>query len=98
MKLAIAKGRERGIKVHAWIFTMNVGTGYGKGLDRNGLSKISPILVGQWNEPFTNRPSLEVQMQAIRAAVPMITSISHFAFGWQTQEIEFSRSRQICKL
>ena len=61
-------------------------------------TKIAPILVGQWNEPFTNRPSLEVQMQAIRAAVPAITSISHFAFGWQTQEIEFSRSRQICKL
>ena len=61
-------------------------------------TKIAPILVGQWNEPFTNRPSLEVQMQAIRAAVPSITSISHFAFGWQTQEIEFSRSRQSCKL
>jgi hypothetical protein len=61
-------------------------------------TRISPILVGQWNEPFTNRPSLEVQMQAIRAAVPAIDSISHFAFGWQTQEIEFSRSRQTCKL
>jgi Glycosyl hydrolase-like 10 len=61
-------------------------------------TKIAPILVGQWSEPFTNRPSLEVQMQAIRAAVPTINSISHFAFGWQTQEIEFSRSRQICKL
>ncbi|PZV17718.1 MAG: hypothetical protein DCF20_04940 [Pseudanabaena sp.] len=61
-------------------------------------TKIAPILVGQWNEPFTNRPSLEVQMQAIRAAVPAINSISHFAFGWQTQEIEFTRSRQICKL
>jgi hypothetical protein len=32
----------------------------------------------------------EVQMQAIRAAVPAIDSISHFAFGWQTQEVDFS--------
>ena len=61
-------------------------------------TRIAPILVGQWNEPFTNRPSLEVQMQAIRAAVPAVNSISHFAFGWQFQEAAFSRSRQICKL
>jgi hypothetical protein len=31
-------------------------------------------------------------------AVPAIDSISHFAFGWQTQEVDFSRSRQVCKL
>ncbi len=61
-------------------------------------TKIAPILVGQWNEFFTNRPPLEVQMQAIRAAVPEINSISHFAFGWQSREVAFSRSRQICKL
>lgn len=61
-------------------------------------SKIAPILIGQWNESFTNRPSLEVQMQAIRMAVPTISSISHFAFGWQFQEMALSRSRQICKL
>jgi len=61
-------------------------------------TKIAPILVGQWKEPFANRPSLELQMQAIRSAVPSIASISHFAFGWQTQEVDFSRSRQVCKL
>jgi hypothetical protein len=61
-------------------------------------TKIAPILVGQWNESFTNRPSLEVQMQAIRAVVPAISSISHFAFGWQVEEVALSRSRQICKL
>jgi len=61
-------------------------------------TKIAPILVGQWNAPFTNRPSLEVQMQAIRAAVPAVNSISHFAFGWQVEEVALSRSRQICKL
>ena len=61
-------------------------------------TKIAPILVGQWNAPFTNRPSLEVQMQAIRAAIPAISSISHFAFGWQVEEVALSRSRQICRL
>jgi hypothetical protein len=61
-------------------------------------TKIAPILVGQWNEPFTKRPSLEVQMQAIRAAIPAISSISHFAFGWQVEEVALSRSRQICRL
>jgi uncharacterized lipoprotein YddW (UPF0748 family) len=61
-------------------------------------AKVSPILVGQWNSSFSNRPSLKEQMQAIRAAVPKINSISHFAFGWQSEEIEFSRSRQACKL
>jgi uncharacterized lipoprotein YddW (UPF0748 family) len=41
LKLAIAKGQERGIKVHAWVFTINVGTGYGKSIDRSGLSKLT---------------------------------------------------------
>ncbi|ELS32283.1 MULTISPECIES: family 10 glycosylhydrolase [Pseudanabaena] len=61
-------------------------------------TKIAPILVGQWNVPSANRPSLEAQMQAIHTAVPAINSLSHFAFGWQLQEATFSRSRQFCKL
>lgn len=70
-------------------------------LNSSPRTKISPIIVGQWedlptNALVANRPSLEVQMQAIRSAVPRIDSISHFAFGWQ--EIENSRSRQFCKL
>lgn len=39
LNLAIEKGRERGLNVRAWIFTMNVGMGYGNGFDRNGLSR-----------------------------------------------------------
>jgi hypothetical protein len=54
-------------------------------------TKIAPILVGQWNEPFTNRPSLEVQMQAIRAAVPAINSISHFAFGCNYSGLNYNK-------
>ncbi|MBD2176476.1 family 10 glycosylhydrolase [Pseudanabaena sp. FACHB-1998] len=61
-------------------------------------TQVAPILVGQWGEPFSNRPSLESQMQAIRTAVPTINSISHFAFGWQKRELAFTRSRQFCKL
>ena len=61
-------------------------------------AKISPILLGQWNESFSDRPSLELQMQAIRTALPAINSISHFSFGWQTRELAFTRSRQICQL
>ncbi len=61
-------------------------------------AKISPILVGQWNEPFSNRPSLELQMQSIHSAFPDINSISHFAFGWQMRELAFTRSRQFCTL
>jgi hypothetical protein len=61
-------------------------------------TQIAPILVGQWGEPFSNRPSLESQMQALRTAFPTINSISHFAFGWQKRELAFTRSRQFCKL
>lgn len=64
-------------------------------------AKISPVLVGQWqdlpiNELVANRPSLELQMQSIRKELPSISSISHFAFGWQN--IPMARSRQFCKL
>ena len=61
-------------------------------------TKISPILVGQWGSPSANRPSLEVQMQAIRTAFPSINSISHFAFSWQNEQLAFTRSRQFCNL
>jgi hypothetical protein len=61
-------------------------------------AEISPILLGQWNESFRDRPSLELQMQAIHQEFAAINSISHFSFGWQTRELAFSRSRQFCKL
>ena len=64
-------------------------------------AKVSPILVGQWqdlpiNELVDQRPSLELQMQSIRKELPTISAISHFAFGWQN--IPLTRSRQFCKL
>ncbi len=59
-------------------------------------TKIKPALAGLWGAPLTNRPSLEVQMQAIRRAAPQIDAISHYSYGWQ--EIEATRSRKSCRL
>ncbi len=59
-------------------------------------TKIKPAIAGLWGAPLTNRPSLEVQMQAIRRAAPQIDAISHYSYGWQ--EIEATRSRKSCRL
>ncbi len=59
-------------------------------------AKIIPAIAGDWGKPLKNRPSLEVQMQAIRAATPQINAVSHFSFGWQEPEDE--RARQTCRL
>ncbi|TAG95759.1 MAG: hypothetical protein EAZ09_11295 [Oscillatoriales cyanobacterium] len=58
--------------------------------------KIIPAIAGDWGKPLKNRPSLEIQMQAIRAATPQINAVSHFSFGWQEPEDE--RARQTCRL
>jgi hypothetical protein len=58
-------------------------------------TKVIPVLAGFWGQNYNNRPSLEVQMQAIRAALPQINSISHFAFSWQ--EPEFDKERRFCQ-
>ena len=59
-------------------------------------TRVIPVLAGFWGQARDNRPSLEDQMAAIRAAVPQIRTISHFAFSWQ--EPEFDRERRFCKL
>ncbi|WP_445240210.1 family 10 glycosylhydrolase [Microcoleus vaginatus] len=46
-------------------------------------AKIIPAIAGDWGKPLRNRPSLEIQMRAIRSATPQINAVSHFAFGWQ---------------
>ncbi len=58
--------------------------------------KIIPAIAGIWGQPFKNRPSLEMQMQAIRRATPQINGISHFSYGWQ--HIEETRERKSCRL
>ncbi len=57
---------------------------------------VMPVLAGTWGKPVSNRPSLEVQMQAIRQAAPQINSISHFAFSWQDPQGD--RDRKFCQL
>lgn len=57
---------------------------------------VIPAIAGAWGQPFKNRPSLEIQMQAIRRATPQINSISHFSYGWQN--VEETRERKSCRL
>lgn len=57
---------------------------------------IRPALAGDWSKSVTNRPPLELQMQAIRQVAPQIQTVSHFAFSWQ--EPESDRERKFCKL
>ena len=59
-------------------------------------AKIIPAIAGDWGKPLKNRPSLEIQMRAIRSATPQINAVSHFAFGWREPEDE--RARQTCRL
>ena len=46
-------------------------------------TKVIPALAGKWGESISNRPSLEVQMQALRQLSPQIKGVSHFAYSWQ---------------
>jgi hypothetical protein len=55
-------------------------------------SKICPVLVGTWGETFRGHPSLEIQMQAIRAVTPQISCVSHFSYSWI--EPDSDRQRQ----
>ncbi|MFB2967387.1 family 10 glycosylhydrolase [Aerosakkonema sp. BLCC-F183] len=57
---------------------------------------IRPALAGDWGRAVSNRPSLEVQMQAIRQYAPQIQTVSHFAYSWQDPESD--RERKFCKL
>jgi hypothetical protein len=63
---------------------------------RGNQTPVIPALAGLWGQPYNNRPSLEVQMEAIRTAFPTIDSISHFAFSWQ--EPQFDRARRFCQM
>jgi hypothetical protein len=63
---------------------------------RGNQNRLIPALAGLWGQPYNNRPSLEVQMEAIRIAFPTIDGISHFAFSWQ--EPQFDRARRFCQI
>jgi hypothetical protein len=59
-------------------------------------TSVEPVLTGMWGESTAERPSLEMQMQALRSLSPPIQSISHFSFGWQDPQWE--RDRKFCRL
>ncbi len=57
-------------------------------------TRVEPVLTGMWGQATPERPSLEVQMEALRS-LP-IQGISHFSFGWQ--EPQWERERKFCQL
>lgn len=61
-----------------------------------GRQFVKPALAGVWGQATRNRPALEVQMEAIRRAIPDVASVSHFAYSWQ--DPEFDRARKFCQL
>lgn len=61
-----------------------------------GSQFVKPAIAGTWGQSTRDRPSLEIQMQAIQQGVPEINSVSHFAYSWQ--DTEFDRARKFCQL
>lgn len=59
-------------------------------------TKVRPVLAGIWQQSVSNRPPLEVQMEAIRQTSPQISSLSHFAYSWQ--EPQSDRDRKSCQV
>jgi uncharacterized lipoprotein YddW (UPF0748 family) len=59
-------------------------------------TQVIPALAGTWGRSVSNRPPLEVQMQAIRRIAPQINAVSHFAYSWQ--EPQSDRDRKFCQV
>jgi hypothetical protein len=58
-------------------------------------TQVKPILAGIWQESISNRPPLEIQMEALKKLSPQISSVSHFAYSWQ--EPVSDRDRKACR-
>jgi hypothetical protein len=58
-------------------------------------TRVKPVLAGIWQQSISNRPPLEIQMEALRQVAPQISSISHFAYSWQ--EPKSDRDRKACQ-
>jgi Glycosyl hydrolase-like 10 len=58
-------------------------------------TRVEPVLAGIWQQPISNRPPLEVQIQALQQAVPDLRAMSHFAYSWQ--EPGSDRDRKSCQ-
>ena len=57
---------------------------------------VKPVIAGTWGHSTSDRPAIEVQMQAIQRTIPEVQSVSHFAYSWQ--DPEFDRARKFCQL
>jgi hypothetical protein len=57
-------------------------------------TEVKPVLAGIWQQSISNRPPLEVQMEALRSLSPRISSVSHFAYSWQ--EPRSDQDRKAC--
>ncbi|AFY75385.1 hypothetical protein Syn7502_03548 [Synechococcus sp. PCC 7502] len=55
-------------------------------------TKVCPVLMGTWGQPWQGHPSLESQMQAIRSVAPQISCISHWDYA--ALEPDSDRERQ----
>ncbi len=72
LKQAIAKGRERGLKVYAWLFTMNFGYTYAQRPDRqhtlarNGRGEDSLTFVSDRSEAFIDPYNRQAQIDYYR--------------------------------
>lgn len=54
-------------------------------------TEVKPVLAGIWQESVSNRPPLEVQMEALKSLSPRISSVSHFAYSWQEPQSDQDR-------
>ncbi|MEA5573265.1 family 10 glycosylhydrolase [Calothrix sp. UHCC 0171] len=54
-------------------------------------TQIIPAIAGSWGKSISNRPSLEIQMQALRQFAPRVRGISHFAYSWQYPQHDSDR-------
>ncbi|NEU75408.1 family 10 glycosylhydrolase [Hassallia byssoidea VB512170] len=59
-------------------------------------TQVIPALAGKWGESISNRPPLEVQMQALRQLAPQLKGVSHFAYSWQYPEHD--GDRKFCRV
>ena len=57
--------------------------------------QVKPVLAGIWQQSVSNRPPLDVQMEALHRMAPQLRSVSHFAYSWQ--EPGSDNDRKFCQ-
>jgi hypothetical protein len=57
--------------------------------------RVEPVLAGIWQQPISNRPPLDMQIQDLQQAMPQLQAMSHFAYSWQ--EPGSDRDRKSCQ-